>query len=97
MSDLREKVASSIGEADKWRATDNSPDWQAAEPAWHAYAHLADAAISICMEEAAKVAKGYHSFPAPTSRAARYHEMHCVKPNIAAAILSLKGGDGDAN
>lgn len=38
-------------------------------------------------ERCAKIVERYQSFPPPTSRAARYHLQHCVKPNIAAAIL----------
>lgn len=43
----------------------------------------------VTIEACAKVAEQYQSFPQPTSRAARYHVTHCVKPNIAAAIRSL--------
>ena len=38
-------------------------------------------------DRCAKIVERYQSFPPPTSRAARYHLQHCVKPNIAAAIL----------
>jgi hypothetical protein len=41
------------------------------------------------LEKAAKAAERYASFPQPTSRAARYHEAHNVKANIAAAIRAL--------
>lgn len=87
MTGLREKVANSIGEADKWRATDNSPDWQAAEPAWHAYAHLADAAIAICMEEAAKVASG--GYPKNEGGEYAYGRL-----DAAAALRALRGDEG---
>jgi hypothetical protein len=41
------------------------------------------------LEAAALAAERYASFPQPTSRAARYHETHSAKPNIAAAIRAL--------
>jgi hypothetical protein len=42
------------------------------------------------LEEAARVVNRYFSFPPPTSKPARYHEVHVVKPNIAAAIRALR-------
>ena len=52
-----------------------------------------EALIRAALEAAAKEAERYASFPQPTSHAARYHEVHCVKPNIAATIRALATDD----
>jgi hypothetical protein len=40
-----ERVATAIGEADKWRKGDSSPDYMASEPAWKDYERQAVAAM----------------------------------------------------
>lgn len=43
-------------------------------------------AIMARDERAAKIVETLYLFPEPTSRAARYHLKHCVRPIFAAAI-----------
>lgn len=63
MSDLRERVAEELWQADSMRVTGmrRSVPWSEAGPAAHQqWKPLADAAIALCMEEAAKVAETCH-------------------------------------
>jgi hypothetical protein len=86
--ELREKVARAVAQYHGWAHWREEPEWARLNNLFFAQA---DAAIALCMEEAAKVAE---SAPHWTDNGPPLGKMPTGRNDIAAAIRALKDTTG---